>query len=305
MREVLVCDDGSTTDTRGVCEEFLQRIPGLRVLWQADLGFRAGQARNMGIREARGELLLFIDDDLLLPASFVESHVAAHARGRNGESLQRVVLGFRYRTQTPVRRLPPAVDEIVTSGPDDRIALIGPLGERLAAHPHPWFFVYSCNFSVPNDPQHVLFDEGFTGWGIEDIELGYRLVKAGYEVVVDPAANVLHVESEQPRDPFICADRGLLPCYDSYVRNAVQFIDKYPGDQSLRELLSLELRWYVRDETGRHWVKDGHEHDPEAVIAIEAVSSALAPASTPGEPVSSDSDLEVPGGAAPTDSGQL
>lgn len=284
VREVLVCDDGSSSDTQAVLAPFRSRIPGLALLRQEDRGFRAGQARNLGIRRARGEVLIFTDDDVLLPAEFVRSHLDAHARTGNGASPRQLVLGFRYRTRSRPDRLPPACSEVLRCTPDSRVDEIGAAGEELDACDHPWFFVYSCNFSVRNAPGDVLFDEDFSGWGLEDIELGYRLAQRGYAVTLAPRACVLHVESERPRDPFICEERGLAPFYDTYVRNMVRFLDKYPHDSVLRRVLCDDLRWYVRDPSSRHWIKDGHEHDPEAVITEERRCLQTEAAAVPARP---------------------
>lgn len=266
IEEVLVCDDGSSTDTKAVLEPFWEQLPGLQLLRHEDRGFRAGQARNMGIRVARGDILLFIDDDLLLPKNFVSEHVAAHAQHVNGSPLRNLVIGFRHRRSTIAGDIP-TMAEILESSPDDRVEHIGPDGLGVAHHPRPWFFVYSCNLSVTNVRETVHFNEDFHGWGMEDIEFGYRLVKAGFQVIAQPTARVLHIEAAQPRDPFRCEERGLEPCYDSYVHNTVQFIDTYPDDAELADLLTSELRWYVRDEAGQHWIKNGYENDADAVLA--------------------------------------
>jgi teichuronic acid biosynthesis glycosyltransferase TuaG len=58
--EVLVCDDGSTDDSRGVVES----LGDPRVRWSG--GPRAGgpaAPRNRGVRESRGEWLAFLDSD--------------------------------------------------------------------------------------------------------------------------------------------------------------------------------------------------------------------------------------------------
>ncbi len=61
--EVLVVDDGSTDDTAAVLAQYGDRI---RVLTQPNGG--AAAARNLGIREARGEWLAFLDsDDIWFP----------------------------------------------------------------------------------------------------------------------------------------------------------------------------------------------------------------------------------------------
>lgn len=61
-REVIVIDDGSTDDTAGVAA----RYPAVNYVRQPNSGLSA--ARNSGIRESRGEFLIFLDaDDRLLP----------------------------------------------------------------------------------------------------------------------------------------------------------------------------------------------------------------------------------------------
>lgn len=71
--ETVVVDDGSTDDTVGVCRQIAnswRTEPGieLRVLEQSHKG--ACAARNLGLRESRGEFIQFLDsDDLLIPDS--------------------------------------------------------------------------------------------------------------------------------------------------------------------------------------------------------------------------------------------
>jgi hypothetical protein len=127
-------------------------------------------------------------------------------------------------------------------------------------------YVYSCNFSVARATPNLWFDEGFHGWGMEDIELGYRLWKSGMPIVAAPRARVLHVEDVQPRDPFRCEERSLPPGYDTYVRNAVYFMDRHASDPDVAAWVRSDVRWYVKDEAGR-WVKNGHANDVDRVIA--------------------------------------
>jgi glycosyltransferase involved in cell wall biosynthesis len=60
--EVVFVDDGSTDGTAEIARSFL-----VRYLHQENHGLPA--ARNAGLREARGELVAFADDDDLLPPS--------------------------------------------------------------------------------------------------------------------------------------------------------------------------------------------------------------------------------------------
>jgi glycosyltransferase involved in cell wall biosynthesis len=264
LARVVVCDDGSTDDTAEVVRSFAGRLPVVYA-HQENRGFRAGQARNMGIARAVGEVIVFVDDDVLVAPDFVAGHLAAHVAGA---SAPRLAVGYRSRA-FDFHRDQPAWDDILRAEADDRVSEIGPDGHGIGSHATPWFFVYSCNFSVTRHPsEEVRFDDAFVGWGMEDIELGYRLHRRGYEVVSAPRARVLHIEDPRPRDPFRCEVRAIEPVYDSYVRNSVYFMDKYPDDPALADLIRTDMRWYVRDEARDAWVKNGHANDVEAVLAF-------------------------------------
>ena len=279
LAEVIVCDDVSPDDTATIARSFESKLP-LVYRHQEDRGFRAGQARNMGIAAATGDVILFVDDDVVFPTDFLAAHVEAHrARADLGPA---VVLGYRHRAHH-VHGIPPTREDVIEAEPDDRVAVIGPTGGGIGSHPTPWMFVYSCNFSVLREHAALRFDESFVGWGLEDIDFGYRLLERGLQAVVAPRASVLHIEDPAPRDPFRCEERSLPPTYDSYVRNAVHFMDKH-DDPAVRAWVRNDLRWYVRDEARGAWVKNGYANDVDAVIAAvraELRARAAPPRSEP------------------------
>lgn len=263
LKQVIVCDDGSPDDTRQVAEAFAARLP-LLYRHQPDLGFRAGQARNMGIAEATGDVIVFVDDDVIFADDFVLEHLRAH----EAQPVPSIVIGYRHRAYEPPAAQP-RFEEIAKGETDDRVAVLGSDGTPVRDHPRPWVYVYSCNFSVrrPREVGELRFHEGFSGWGMEDIELGYRLHKhAGMPIVAAARARVLHVEDPAPRDPFRCEERVLPPSYDSYVRNAVYFMDLHPDDADLAEWVRSDLRWYVLGPDQK-FVKNGFANDVEQVLS--------------------------------------
>lgn len=74
--EVLVVIDGSTDNTKEIIEQGQFDLPFLRIIEQGNEG-RAG-VRNRGAREAKGDLLIFFDDDMILSKDCIRAHVQHH-----------------------------------------------------------------------------------------------------------------------------------------------------------------------------------------------------------------------------------
>ncbi len=76
--EIIVVDDGSPVPVAAVVELVHRTTPAvrMRVIRQANSGPAA--ARNRGFREASGDLVIFVDDDIEAPPGLVSEHAAAH-----------------------------------------------------------------------------------------------------------------------------------------------------------------------------------------------------------------------------------
>ncbi|OQA20036.1 MAG: GalNAc(5)-diNAcBac-PP-undecaprenol beta-1,3-glucosyltransferase [Chloroflexi bacterium ADurb.Bin360] len=83
MQEVLVIDDGSTDDTSEIVREFASSDSRIRLIQQPrNLGRIL--ARNTGIEQATGELLLMSEDDLALAPGSLDV-LLAHMRASNAD----------------------------------------------------------------------------------------------------------------------------------------------------------------------------------------------------------------------------
>lgn len=74
--EVIVVIDGSTDGTAELLNQMQSGLPNLKVIEQENSG-RAG-VRNRGALEASGDLLLFIDDDIIAPPQWIQEHLKHH-----------------------------------------------------------------------------------------------------------------------------------------------------------------------------------------------------------------------------------
>ncbi len=75
--EIIVVDDGSRTPATTALNSLWTSPPfTLRTIRQANAG--PASARNTGFRDATGEVVIFVDDDIIAPNDLIRAHVEAH-----------------------------------------------------------------------------------------------------------------------------------------------------------------------------------------------------------------------------------
>lgn len=73
--EVLVIDNGSTDETKGVAKGFQGKIKNFRYFYDARPGLHVG--RNKGLLKSRGELVGYLDDDVVLFPNWINTILEA------------------------------------------------------------------------------------------------------------------------------------------------------------------------------------------------------------------------------------
>lgn len=211
MFEIIVIDDGSSDGSQSYIQSYFERnheIKNLKYIYwsrpqvrtRGDSYFRAGLSRNLGVYHASGELISFIDSDMLVPKSFltqVERELASYD----------VVQNVRYHVR-PELSTEHLQFEQVRFGTDTFIEEEDYWGKffamddwgSLEAH-----WKYTCTYSLSMRKELFQsigrFRRNFVSYGFEDTDLGFRLAKAGKTFHLSKTV-VLHLTPEKSQSEY-------------------------------------------------------------------------------------------------------
>jgi GT2 family glycosyltransferase len=195
LTEIVIVDDGSPTP-------LVPRIPAgaeVIVLRQERDGFGLARARNLGARSATGDVLVFLDADMIPETTWLEAHARPHhhhsplAGVGPRTHVSRLEVGMdEVRSDVPIQELLAVSDPERPQWILDRWATTddGRIGDDI------WWGMSGGNFSVGRQ----LFvdvggydEDGFKEWGGEDNDLGYRIYQSGAFVVPVHEAMAWHL----------------------------------------------------------------------------------------------------------------
>lgn len=188
--EVVVIDDGSNDGTAAMIDRLRQESSLHIVLFeQSNAG--AARARNRGAREAEGEVLVFLDDDMLVESD----HLDKHLEHLSDSDARRIVNGawdfapeiLVELERTSFGRFRLWLEEWVKSGIQMR-----PLsGDLLQPN-----LLTACTLGIRRKDFLDLggFDESFPAAGYEDQEFSIRAARAGFEFIYDKRIVLSHLD---------------------------------------------------------------------------------------------------------------
>lgn len=161
--EVVVIDDASPTP---VDEKTMQNAlaPFRLTLIRHETNQGRARARNTGLRQAKSDIVIFLDSDMTVESDFLRAHADAHADGTETVFIGNIVWGHDIPSSALTRYVERRGVHRIDGG--DSV--------------HFKCFV-TGNSSLPREllERAGHFDEDFTVYGGEDLELGYRLYCAG------------------------------------------------------------------------------------------------------------------------------
>jgi len=172
--EIIVIDDGSR-DRAGQTKDVCRKAKHVKYITARNKGRSA--ARNLGIKNAAGDIIAFIDDDCVVARDWI-SQIAS-----------------LYKTYPDIQIIQGRINSVPTLNPIRKIQEIGfrMLRENCVTNKNAFFFG-SNNASIrkANIFSHDLFfDEDLETR--DDIDLYYRIKKAGLDIIYSDEVAVIHL----------------------------------------------------------------------------------------------------------------
>jgi glycosyltransferase involved in cell wall biosynthesis len=169
--EVVLVDDGSTDDTVSWLQTQSAQFPHVRLFQQNHQGPAA--ARNLGVAQAQGNTIIFIDSDLVVTEQFLQAHANALQQGEKQLGSDRL---FTYGS-------------VINTCNFDQ-----PTAEPFKITDYSRAYFATGNVAIARKwlDQAGLFDTRFQLYGWEDLELGVRLKQLGLKLIKCPEAVGYH-----------------------------------------------------------------------------------------------------------------
>jgi GT2 family glycosyltransferase/peptidoglycan/xylan/chitin deacetylase (PgdA/CDA1 family) len=193
--EVLVVCDGEDADVRAISLDFQKEQPIRWIFHPNNRGLPA--ARNTGAREASGDIVLFLDDDVIADSGLIAAHMSHHQSVSPHRRIavcspaaeDRHTLLDSYVNQCLHETWKQSLDSFSAvfsaQGPDS-------IGEEVERG-----IYFGLGSSIQRDLflEHGGFDEHFRA-SDEERELGLRLHRAGVEFIFEPRVLLTHKNSK-------------------------------------------------------------------------------------------------------------
>lgn len=212
--ETIVVDDGSTDTTASFIKTLQKQNPNLRYLRQPHGGVI--RARNLGIKNARGEIVVFSDDDCLPKKNWLEQIEKAFKKNL-------LALGVEGKTLTFPAKVTPFTAQIVnTKGGGYQ----------------------TCNIAYKKRILERVggFDEMFLFPHCEDLDLALRVAKLG-PICFAPKAVVIHPPRPTTFKQAFDRLQYLIPEFYFFLKHPDYFQEKYGQKNVFFQIVFVNSIW--------------------------------------------------------------
>ena len=196
--EVILVDDGSTDGTKEYFEKKDYPFTYRYIHLERRPNSSRARARNYGLKAAQGRYVIFIDADIIVRPDYlfeIDRYLS--------QVPYSVVVGLRLmlkKTVSPAMIRGAGVfsryemKHCDSSLFEFRHIAFEELSFNFSRFKYPFLYAQTCNIVYPRKALIEVggFDESMIAWGVEDIEMAYRVFKLGLPFLLNTRMSVLH-----------------------------------------------------------------------------------------------------------------
>lgn len=182
-QEIIIISDRSTDGTRDLFTSGGRLDDAETKFYHSEERIGAPEARNIGIDMASGEVLMFVDDDIVLP---------------DDDATTSIVQGFETEDELGVLAL--CIENYYTGEiMSDEFPHRSKEPTRRSAFETTYFIGAGCAIRATALQEAGGFPESFDPNRFEEIDLSFRILDAGYTIRFEPSVVVRHKRSPKGR----------------------------------------------------------------------------------------------------------
>ncbi len=201
--EVIVIDDASIDDTENTVKYYIDKMSLHYIKIESSNG-NPSLVRNVGIKNAKGDLISFIDSGVVMNCDFVSTILHKYSNSDNYFVIHEIYGLFADVSETmkgfTTELLSAPNSQTFTEFLSKYSASSKWIDRRkeLFASDHvytPWCYAWSCALTVSKKiiDKSGLFDESFKGWGSEDVDFAYSCYLNGGNFIFDGINPLFHI----------------------------------------------------------------------------------------------------------------
>jgi GT2 family glycosyltransferase len=197
----------------------------------------AAAARNLGVKKAKGNILLFLDDDAIADFNLIKAHQEAYMKQNVGAIAGRVI--------TTGQKIEKSKRNV------GRISPFGKFSDGFSSQIRQEVTsVITCNASWKKNVFEKIdgFDENFSGPIREDSDLSLKTIKAGYKITFEPKALVVH---SLAKSGGFRKTEGRIKWYRGFFKSEAYFCLKWISWYWWPLFLLMRWQWFLRCMFGR------------------------------------------------------
>lgn len=219
--EVIIINGPSTDETNNL----LKKYPFKCIQQINKSGLSA--ARNLGVKEAKGEIIAFIDDDAVADKNWIKSYVRKYDDEKVGG------VGGKIYSEYKGKLFEYKKNQVNRFGVLDK--------ERVNTSRNDWFYTTcGCNMSFRRKVLEEIggFDEYYDYW-FDETDVSVRIAKAGYKIEFEKKAIVFHYLADGPSRANKWYHKGQKQIYFTF--------KNFGNELSIEKILFEDFKHYIYD----------------------------------------------------------